>query len=68
LQSAEGLRGLGACLARLRATGQVDVVVWALEQNHGARAFYARFGFAPDGGREIFQGASEIRMRASLAS
>jgi acyl dehydratase len=39
-----------------------------LAANHGARAFYERFGFGDDGGRERFEGASEIRMRTSLAS
>jgi GNAT superfamily N-acetyltransferase len=59
---------LGAALARLHEAGCDDVVVWALEENHPAQAFYARFGFAADGARQQFEGAPEIRMRASLAS
>jgi acyl dehydratase/GNAT superfamily N-acetyltransferase len=59
---------LGTALERLHARGLDDVVVWALEENRRGRAFYERFGFTPDGGREQFEGAPEIRMRASLAS
>jgi len=67
------LTGLGgtllrAALAGLRAAGVDDVVLWVLEANHGARAFYQRFGFSDDGGRQPFVGASEIRMRTSLTS
>jgi RimJ/RimL family protein N-acetyltransferase len=59
---------LRTALQRLRAAGLDDVVLWVLAANHGARAFYERFGFGDDGGRERFAGASEIRMRISLAS
>jgi GNAT superfamily N-acetyltransferase len=59
---------LGAALDRLHAGGRHDVVVWALEDNRRGRTFYERFGFRADGGRAMFQGAPEIRMRASLAS
>ena len=59
---------LGAALQRLRDAGRDDVVLWVLEANHPARAFYARFGFVADGGRETFRDAPEIRMRLSLAS
>ena len=59
---------LRVALDRLRAAGLDDVVLWVLAANHGARAFYGRFGFGDDGGRERLAGASEIRMRTSLAS
>ena len=59
---------LRAALDRLRAADLDDVVLWVLAANHGARAFYGRFGFGDDGGRERFHGASKIRMRTSLAS
>jgi GNAT superfamily N-acetyltransferase len=65
--------GLGSTLLRsaldqLYTAGVDDVVLWVLEANDAARAFYEQFGFRADGGRERFAGASEIRMRVSLAS
>jgi len=59
---------LAAVLQTLAAEGRTDVVLWVLEGNLGAIAFYERFGFAADGSRDLYQGAWEIRMRASLAS
>jgi GNAT superfamily N-acetyltransferase len=40
---------LGAGLARLAAVGRSPVRLWVLTANARARAFYARFGFVPDG-------------------
>ena len=68
LRAGLGTALLVAALARLRAAGCSDVVLWVLEGNRGARAFYERFGFVADGGRERFHGSPEIRMRTSLAS
>lgn len=63
----------GALLARaldgLRAGGATQVTLWVFEANHRARGFYARHGFVADGGTEAeYEGAPEIRLRASLAS
>jgi RimJ/RimL family protein N-acetyltransferase len=68
LRGGMGSALLGAALNRLHAGRLDDVVVWALEENRSGRAFYERFGFTLDGGREIFEGSPEIRMRACLAS
>jgi ribosomal protein S18 acetylase RimI-like enzyme len=68
LRAGIGSALLGVALGRLRDAGRDDVVLWVLEANHAARAFYERFGFVADGGRETFRGAPELRMRVSLAS
>ena len=39
---------LTAALDELRSHG-VHATLWVFTDNHAARAFYARFGFAPDG-------------------
>jgi RimJ/RimL family protein N-acetyltransferase len=64
-----GLGGslLQAALDRLYGAGTDDVVLWVLEANDSARAFYERFGFRDDGSRDRAMDASEIRMRTSLA-
>jgi ribosomal protein S18 acetylase RimI-like enzyme len=33
----------------LRRQGYLEVVLWVLRDNHDAREFYERFGFALDG-------------------
>jgi acyl dehydratase/ribosomal protein S18 acetylase RimI-like enzyme len=68
LRAGIGSALLDAALARLRAAGRDDVVLWVLEANHGARAFYERFGLVADGARQRFAGAPELRMRLCLAS
>ena len=68
LRAGIGSALLATALARLRDAGRDDVVLWVLEENRAARAFYERFGFAADGARERLVGAPEIRMRVSLAS
>jgi GNAT superfamily N-acetyltransferase len=68
LRAGVGSALLGAALGRLRDAGHADVVLWVLEENHAARAFYERFGFVADGARERFEDAPELRMRVSLAS
>jgi ribosomal protein S18 acetylase RimI-like enzyme len=68
LRAGIGSALLRAALDRLHGAGYEDVVLWVLEANDAARAFYERFGFVADGARERFSGAPELRMRASLAS
>ena len=55
--------GVGQALLA-RAIGDRAASLWVLENNHRARGFYARNGFAPDGAREHYAGldAWEIRM------
>jgi GNAT superfamily N-acetyltransferase len=66
-------RGAGRALmdaagAELRDEGCDEVVVWVLEGNHDALAFYAALGFAPDGGRTRHErsGLPAVRLRARL--
>jgi GNAT superfamily N-acetyltransferase len=52
--------GVGSALMRasmdhLRGCGQVDVTLWVLEDNLRARAFYERWGFRPDGARQVVE-------------
>jgi GNAT superfamily N-acetyltransferase len=52
--------GVGSALMRasldhLRAVGLVDVTLWVLEDNLRARAFYGRWGFRPDGARQVVE-------------
>jgi ribosomal protein S18 acetylase RimI-like enzyme len=68
---AQQRRGLGGALlsAALEDLRVCDAVtLWVFEANRGARAFYARFGFAPDGTRQIDPGTGvpELRMRREL--
>jgi GNAT superfamily N-acetyltransferase len=51
---AQWRRGIGSALMRrgldaLAAAGCTDVIVWVFTRNEQARAFYAGFGFEPDG-------------------
>jgi GNAT superfamily N-acetyltransferase len=68
LRAGLGSTLLWVALDGLHTASVDDVVLWVLQANDAARAFYARFGFRDDGGRERFAGASEIRMRVSLTS
>jgi ribosomal protein S18 acetylase RimI-like enzyme len=58
---------LTAALDELRAHGE-HATLWVFADNHPARAFYARFGFGPDGDERVDEGTglSEIRLRAEL--
>jgi GNAT superfamily N-acetyltransferase len=52
--------GVGAALmtASLEQLGSVGfraVTLWVLEDNSRARAFYERWGFAPDGARQVIE-------------
>lgn len=40
-----------------------DCMLWVSEGNHRARAFYARHGFAPDGGRQLYDGLGAWELR-----
>jgi GNAT superfamily N-acetyltransferase len=66
-------RGIGRALvdaaaAELRDAGCDEAVLWVLERNDAARAFYAAVGFTPDGARhpDPFTGLPEVRLRARL--
>jgi GNAT superfamily N-acetyltransferase len=65
--------GLGSVLLRaaldeLRAFGGTEATLWVFKANHAARAFYARFGFAPDGLEAVDEGTGvdEIQLRVAL--
>ncbi|MET1156194.1 GNAT family N-acetyltransferase [Arthrobacter sp.] len=64
LASAHGT-GLGLRLLDA-AIGSKQALLWVLEDNPRARAFYRKHGFAPDGRREpltgLWDGLHEIRM------
>ena len=49
----------------LRSAGFRDAVLWVLEDNARARAFYTREGWVPDGGRktEVIGGAEVVEVR-----
>ncbi|MGI8712830.1 MAG: GNAT family N-acetyltransferase [Solirubrobacteraceae bacterium] len=58
---------LNTALAHLSAAAAQQVTLWVFTGNARARAFYARYGFAPDGGSdEHISGAPELRLRAAL--
>lgn len=72
VQPAFQRRGVGRALLagaveRLRAAGARSVTLWVLESDPGARAFYERMGWRPDGGRR-FDGATDLRYRLAAAS
>ena len=58
---------LAAGLDELRSHGD-HASLWVFTDNHPARAFYARFGFTPDGSERVDEGTglTEIRLRADL--
>jgi ribosomal protein S18 acetylase RimI-like enzyme len=60
-----------ACLAALRERDYADAILWVLEDNPRARAFYEREGWTPDGGEKTdeFLGVAvrEVRYRIRLA-
>ena len=59
---------LTAGLDELHARGGEVATLWVFTANHPARAFYARFGFVPDGacGVDAGTGVDEIRLRVVL--
>jgi GNAT superfamily N-acetyltransferase len=68
----------GAGRALIQATEEVlaeafdEATLWVLEENPRARRFYESFGWAPDGGRQMFERygvrAPEVRYRKALES
>ena len=70
---AAGRSGVGGALMErglswFRTQGLDEATLWVFEANAPARAFYARHGWAPDGGTRVepeFQ-APEIRLRRRL--
>jgi RimJ/RimL family protein N-acetyltransferase len=68
-------RGYGAQMTRrvidyASEHGYDEVVLWVLERNAPARAFYERLGFAPDGATKVLEDgdwrATEMRYRTAL--
>jgi GNAT superfamily N-acetyltransferase len=60
---------LEAALSELRERGRRDVTLWVFARNDRARAFYAKFGFEPDGAEtepEWSGGEPAVRLRARL--
>jgi GNAT superfamily N-acetyltransferase len=58
---------MNAALEKATADGFEQVTLWVFEANKGALAFYAGFGFAPDGADRRKPGQSgEIRLRLAL--
>jgi GNAT superfamily N-acetyltransferase len=58
---------LEAALADARERGAGEATLWVFARNEGARAFYARFGFEPDGGERRHDwsgGETEVRLRS----
>ena len=58
---------LAAGLDELRSQSE-HATLWVFAENHPARAFYARFGFLPDGAEGVDDGTGldEIRLRVRL--
>lgn len=54
-------------LGKLKASGCREAILWVLEENRNARAFYAHYGFTDDGGRqELTLGASVFAVRSRM--
>jgi ribosomal protein S18 acetylase RimI-like enzyme len=63
-RSGIGAALMDAALVALEATGWRRVTLWVVATNASAKAFYARFGFAPDGASQAVEdlGASLDRL------
>ena len=55
-----------ATRAHLRGALFTSAVLWVLEDNEGARAFYERCGWRADGSRRAHAGAIAVRYRVGL--
>jgi GNAT superfamily N-acetyltransferase len=56
-------------LARSSRAGYLSIALWVLRDNHRARRFYERAGFAPDGATNVLErvgGVTELRYRRVL--
>jgi GNAT superfamily N-acetyltransferase len=56
---------LADAMTRLEELGIAAVTLWVLERDTGARTFYERIGYRPDGGRRVV-GAADVRYRRSI--
>ena len=66
-----GHRMIDVSIADLRSTGVGSIVLWVLERNARARAFYRRQGFTLDGSQktesfEPMSGLLSVRMRMGI--
>jgi GNAT superfamily N-acetyltransferase len=59
---------MDTAFGELREGDWSEVTLWVFAENPRARAFYARYGFQPDGAELLHEdsGQKEIRLRASL--
>ena len=57
-----GSKLMEAFLDRARREGADQVFLYVLEKNTRARAMYEKYGFAPDGSRELEAGTSEYKL------
>jgi GNAT superfamily N-acetyltransferase len=57
-------------LGRAREDGWIQITLWVFTENARARAFYSRFGLAPDGAERQpnHSFSSEVRLRVSLTA
>jgi RimJ/RimL family protein N-acetyltransferase len=56
-------------LTRTSGGGYLSITLWVLRDNHRARRFYERAGFAPDGATNVLHrlgGVTELRYRRAL--
>ena len=59
---------LNEALGRLRVDGHREVMLWVFADNHGARAFYAGFGFEPVAELTGSMGIPIVQLKAGLAA
>lgn len=57
-----GSKLMNSFLDAARAEGAKEVFLWVLEKNIRAQTMYRKFGFAPDGSRELEEGTPEYRV------
>jgi GNAT superfamily N-acetyltransferase len=69
-RSGVGSALMTVALPRLADEGYTEAVLWVFEENPGARRYYERFGWRPDGSSELFERgggqAVEVRYRRPL--
>lgn len=53
---------MNSFLDAARSEGAREVFLWVLEKNGRAQGMYKRFGFAPDGSRELEEGTPEYKV------
>ncbi|CAM3659132.1 GNAT family N-acetyltransferase [Parendozoicomonas haliclonae] len=63
-----GQRLMALAEQKLATQGFTELTLWVLADNHQARRFYERAGFACDGGEKTYRdsGLTELRYRKSL--